>query len=147
MTPAARDRLTGLLGAWAPQRLLVVGEPVPEASAPETTRLAANGPGEAAGTLGDLGRFDVAVVSFHRPPAGEALETLLGRLKNLHAPRVVLSLEAGPADAARLRALAFEPDGQAPSLWVHDIDRYNRPREWNTPDDWAHPENFDKYRW
>ncbi len=31
--------------------------------------------------------------------------------------------------------------------WRYDIDRYNPERPWNSPEDWAHPENFERFRW
>ena len=147
MNGPVATRFAALLEGWTPGSLLLVGEPPAGAHFPpaEVTRIGAPGALQA---LEVLGRFDVAAVAFGRAaPPGDEVELLLGRLKNLHAPRIVAWIDAGEALAGRLRALAFEPDSEAPALWIHDIDRYNPRREWNSPDDWAHPENFDKYRW
>ncbi len=32
-------------------------------------------------------------------------------------------------------------------LYDHDIASYNPERDWNTPEHWANPENFERYRW
>lgn len=142
MTPALPDGLIELLAEWGPASLLVIGDSLPVETAPgaQITQVPAR---TALDELDALGRFDAAVLVAGAGLAGESLELLLGRLKNVHAPKVAAVLEH--PDPARLRALAFAPAGG--SLWVHDIDRYNPRREWNTADDWAHPENFDKYRW
>ena len=147
MSQAVHDRLMELMESWAPGRVLVIGEPLPQR--PETSwQLTQVDPAQFPRELDTLGRFDAALV--HLPgtalPAGE-LEVVLGRLKNLHAPRVAIWIGPDEATATRLLALAFEPDPSCEFLWSHDIERYNRQREWNTAEDWAHPENFDKYRW
>ena len=142
MSRALPDGLLDLLARWAPASLLVIGDGLPGDPVPgvAVTRIPA-GAGLAA--LDDLGRFDAAVLIGEAGLDAETLELLLGRLKNVHAPKVAAVLER--ADPDRLRALAFAAAGQ--SLWLHDIDRYNPRREWNSADDWAHPENFEKYRW
>jgi hypothetical protein len=142
VTSGPADDLFRLLAEWNPGSVLVVGgtlpgNPVPGAS---VTRVGAC---EAPESLEAAGRFDAAVLLADEAMDAAATELILGRLKNVHAPRVAAVV--GQPDPARLRALAFEPVGG--SLWVHDIDRYNPRREWNSADDWAHPENFDKYRW
>lgn len=134
-----------ILGAWEPDALLVVGD-LPEAGAATAGRVVRVGAEAGTDALEGLGRFDAAAVTLPADVPAGTLELLLGRLKNLHAPRILVTL-AGEPPASRLRALAFEPTGEDGTVWVHDIDRYNRQRDWNSPENWAHPENFDKYRW
>ena len=38
-------------------------------------------------------------------------------------------------------------DGVWFSVYTYDIDSFNRQREWNSPENWANPENFRRYRW
>ena len=51
-------------------------------------------------------------------------------------------------DALLALALApFEQLDDGRIAWRYDIDRYNPERPWNNPEDWANPQNFDKFRW
>ncbi|MEJ2602125.1 MAG: DUF6231 family protein [Gammaproteobacteria bacterium] len=80
-----------------------------------------------------------------------AAEALLGRLRDLHARRVlVIGDAAARFSPPEMLALGFEvyygQAGEGPA-YLHDRDTYNREREWNSPENWANPENFDKYRW
>jgi len=100
-------------------------------------------------------RFDLGVVA----DALDALERrraeqLLARLRD-QLCREVLVL-TGPESAWRrgeLLALEYTPRARvvdARGEWrVHgfDLDSYNPQRAWNTPENWAHPENFHRYRW
>jgi hypothetical protein len=147
VNPEELDRILTLLAGWKPGSLLVAGADLPADGLPAAvvTRL---DPTTGTDALADLGRFDAAVVAFSGDtPDPDELELFLGRLKNLHAPRIAVRTDSPEGTAIRLRALAFEPDTAQGTVWVHDIDRYNPHREWNTARDWAHPENFDKYRW
>jgi hypothetical protein len=38
-------------------------------------------------------------------------------------------------------------NGAETAIYTYDIDSYNRQRDWNTPEDWAHPGNFNRWRW
>jgi hypothetical protein len=40
-----------------------------------------------------------------------------------------------------------EHDGRTVVLYRYDVATFNPEREWNNPQDWAHPENFRRYRW
>jgi hypothetical protein len=149
------DRVGAFLSEYAPASVLVVGDAFDGALAAAEleedalTRLAVD---EAAGRLPALGRFDCALVAgvTEALPAREAAE-LIGRLKNLHAPRFLVLADLVRSSLGRdaLLALALRPAGALEddlALWLYDVDRYNPERDWNNPDDWAHPENFDKYR-
>jgi hypothetical protein len=145
--PGELERILAVLAGWEPGSLLLAGADLPADGLPaaQVTRL---DPTAGTDALGDVGRFDAAIVVFSsEAPAPDELELFLGRLKNLHAPRIAVQLDSPGSLATRLRALAFEPDTAQGTIWIHDIDRYNPHREWNTARDWAHPENFDKYRW
>jgi hypothetical protein len=156
MTQRLDERVAGVLGVFQPSRLLVIGGGFEGAlqragmTGDEVTRLPA---AEAVERLARHGRFDFALVS----EITELLEThhaaeLVGALKNLHTDRFLLlaDLTASSLDRDALLALGLRPagamdDGRA--LWLYDIDGYNPERDWNNATDWAHPENFGKYRW
>lgn len=151
MTVSTEDCVARLLAEYAPASLLVIGDAAhtPETSA-EVTHLAA---AEAPDMLEALGRFEFAIVSglLEEVEAADA-EAVLGRMKNLHTSRFLLL--ADPARAClghdALLALALAPfehlaDGRV--AWRYDLDRYNPERRWNNPEDWANPQNFDRFRW
>jgi hypothetical protein len=151
MTVSAEDCIAALLSEYAPASVLVIGEMAPALeTASEVTRLAA---AEAPEKLEELGRFDFAVVAgLLENVEAAAAETVLGRLKNLHTSHFLLL--ADPARAClghdALLALALAPfehlaDGRV--AWRYDLDRYNPERRWNNPEDWANPQNFDRFRW
>jgi len=76
---------------------------------------------------------------------------LLARLRDVHCRRVLLLTDASAWRADELRAIGFLP-GPAPAgldaaLYRHEPGEFNPPREWNNAEHWAHPENFDRYRW
>lgn len=151
MARSAQDCVASLLQSCRPARLLVICDDfeLPDTDS-EVTRLAvADAPAE----LAALGRFDFAVVAdlVETLEAGQA-EAVLGRLKNLHVDRFMLVVDPNRSclgrDALLAMALApYEPLEDRRLAWLYDIDRYNPEREWNNPEDWAHPENFGKYRW
>lgn len=108
-------------------------------------------------SLSGLGRFDAGLVtgvlSQLDPKAGVEF---IGLLRNLHCTRVALTLEEGALLAGWTReallALEFLPLAAAAKtggteVFLYDIDLYNRGRDWNTPESWANPQNFDKFRW
>jgi hypothetical protein len=151
MPVTAEDCIARLLAEYAPASVLVIGDamPAPEATA-EVTRLAA---AETPEKLEALGRFDFAVVSglLEELEAADA-EAVLGRLKNLHTSRFLLLADPARASLGHdaLLALALAPfehlaDGRI--AWRYDLDRYNPERRWNNPEDWANPQNFDRFRW
>jgi hypothetical protein len=151
MSVTARDCVASLVGDSAPASLLLIGDSpmVPEMEA-EVTRVAV---AEAMGALARLGRFDFAIVSgLVEQLEAPAAEAVLGRLKNLHTDRFVLLADPARSclghDALLALALApYEPLADGRMAWVYDIDRYNPERAWNNPEEWAHPENFARFRW
>ncbi len=127
--------------------LLIVGNDAPGNNAPagrNCTRLPADA---AVADLEGLGIYDLGLVL----DLAAADESLLGRLRDLHTRRLVVAGEAvRHFEPRRMLALGFEhhpsPDAQD-GAYLYDRDSFNREREWNSPENWANPENFDKYRW
>ncbi len=98
------------------------------------------------------GRYALGIVAGALPsPPGTGDRALLARLRDERCERVVVIAAAG-ADPGRqeMLALGFSAPAEAPSgvaLYEYDIASYNPEREWNNPSDWAHPQNFNRYRW
>jgi len=148
---SVQECVASQLESYAPASLLVIGDlPMAPETDAEVTRLAV---ADAAAELATLGRFDFAIVSglVEQLDAPHA-EVVIGRLKNLHTDQFMLL--ADPARAClghdALLALALAPfeqldDGRV--AWRYDIDRYNPERPWNNPEDWANPQNFERFRW
>jgi hypothetical protein len=137
-----------LLGEYRPATVLLIGD-APAVGTDVTTL-----PAEAAAAgLADAGRFDFAVVAqLTEIHDADTARVILGRLKNLHTDRFLLLADPARSclDRDALLSLALAPlahleDGRV--AWLYDIDRYNPERDWNTPADWANPENFDRFRW
>jgi hypothetical protein len=151
MTVSAADCIAKLLVEYAPDSVLVIGHAVPmPVTDAEVTRLAAT---DAPEKLEELGRFDFAVVAgLLEELEAAAAEAVLGRLKNLHTSRFLLLADPARAclghDALLALALApFEHVADGRVAWRYDLDRYNPERRWNNPEDWANPQNFDRFRW
>lgn len=95
-------------------------------------------------------RADLAVVfdQLEHMPAREAAH-LLATLRDRHARRVVVDDAAGTFGISEMLGLGFE---KAAGIglehgYLYDPDSPSRQREWNSPENWANPQNFDKYRW
>lgn len=151
MAVAAEHCIARLLAGYAPASLLVIGNEVPLPDTPaEIERLAA---AQAPVQLERLGRYDFALVAGLLETLADAeAEAVLGRLKNLHTSRFLLLADPARASLGHdaLLALTLAPfehlaDGRV--AWRYDVDRYNPERRWNNPEDWANPQNFDRFRW
>ena len=93
-------------------------------------------------------RVDVAVVDARSCDDVRRVAALLARLRDVHAQRVV-AIVAGMA-RNDLLALRFEPANHAfegAEVYLSSAGITDKRREWNNARDWAHPENFDRYRW
>lgn len=133
-------------------RLLLIGAPPDGLEVPSTLecdRIAtADGPDD----LERCGRYELAVVLALGPRAGRTAATrLLARLRDVHALRALVCARGLPGlGFAEMLALGFERhvsgDGDA-AVYLYDRDRYNESREWNSPENWANPDNFERYRW
>ncbi|MFP5440771.1 MAG: DUF6231 family protein [Gammaproteobacteria bacterium] len=112
--------------------------------------------------LAGEGRYDCALVADfleHLPKADGV--GVLGRLRNLHAPQLLVFIDhansLAPWTLDDFIALGFRHDsdlrgepgeGQRNlSLYSYDIATYNHEREWNNPRFWANPEMWGKYFW
>ena len=113
---------------------------------------------EGSETAAVLGSDTVAASDAVAVVASDALDCLdddaalleLGRLTSMLVPQIVW-LRREPADAMlkdRLRALGFVPAGNFAErfAYAYDLARSNQPREWNSPENWANPSQFNK-RW
>jgi hypothetical protein len=140
-----------VLGDYRPGRLLLIGDlgGVP-AGAAETVSVPVE---DVEKVLADAGRFDFALVAdLAETHDASAARQVIGRLKNLHTDRFLLLVDPARSNLARdgLLELALAPleqlaDGRL--AWLYDIDRYNPERPWNNPEDWANPQNFNRFRW
>lgn len=93
-------------------------------------------------------RVDVAVVDARDCDDVRRVGALLARLRDVHAQRVVV-LVAGIA-RNDLLALRFEPTKHAfegAEVFLSNAGITDKRRDWNNARHWAHPENFDRYRW
>jgi hypothetical protein len=151
MAVSARECVAALLADYAPATVLVIGDStfIPEIEA-ELQCLSVT---DAVEQLGKLTRFDFVVASdLTESLAAPAAEALLGRLKNLHTDKFLLLVDPAASNLGHddLLALALAPfehldDGRV--AWRYDIDLYNPERRWNNPEDWANPQNFERFRW
>lgn len=117
--------------------------------------------GSAPDALAGMGRFDYAVLSRALEPLDpKAGAAVIARVRDVHCHRFALACRH--VDAHHREGLWSEPellalaltlhrrvreDGAWHSVYTYDVDSYNPKREWNSPEDWAHPKNFRRYRW
>ena len=89
----------------------------------------------------------------------------IATIRNVHCPKIDLML--APEPGARQEALTpdcersvlglgfrqIEWENDAPGYdqgirrYRYELGSYNKKRRWNTPENWANPENFHRYRW
>lgn len=105
--------------------------------------------------LDGLGRFDVAVLidQLEHTSRHEGL-MLIGRLRNQHSNSVCVEIshdedwtQADFTAAGLVLSATYERAGREVMLLTYDIATYNPEREWNNPEQWAHPDRFRKHRW
>ncbi len=82
--------------------------------------------------------------------SASTVQTTLGRLVAKLLPQIIW-LRAEPADEAlrnQLLALGFVSAGafHGRFAYAYDLAMANQPREWNSPEHWANPDQFHK-RW
>lgn len=110
-----------------------------------------------AADLAGEGRYDLALVAdlLEHLPRADGI-ALLGRLRNLHAARVLAFHAPGGEDPWTLddfialgfrREAQFSDGARALALYGYDLATYNHEREWNNPRFWANPQNWGKYFW
>lgn len=154
-------RLQAVLQQIRPGSVLAIGAPL-------VRRIEAMTGGEAVTTclssaeaterLGSLEVHDLAFIQVDEalPVAGGC--ALLARLRDLHARKVLVIVAAHlnhtPWDRRSLIGLGFTPHGEAVDeagerllLYQFDIATYKTTPDWLSPEHWANPELWDKYRW
>jgi hypothetical protein len=97
-------------------------------------------------------RHALALVAHTLEPLPKAdARALLAALRDRLAPHVLvwIDLDRAPLDEAALRALAYRlhaRDG-AQALFGFDLYGYKDRPDWLSPQHWAHPELWDRFRW
>lgn len=106
-------------------------------------------------SLEGLGRFDMAVLidQLEHMPKREGL-MLIGRLRNQHSNNLCVEIaqrkewtNSDFAAAGLVPSATYERNGSEVILLTYDIATYSPEREWNNPEQWAHPDRFNKDRW
>ncbi len=156
MTPAElRSVLAELFTQNQDKRFLVVSrsEPrsTPEQYFPDDSSVAWLSDIQSADDIGIIERADLTIV-FDQLEHMEKTEGvhLLSRLRDHHSQRILLHCADRVHSNQELLALGFigrkhpSDDGR---LFLFDPYLFFERRDWNTPDKWAHPENFTKRRW
>lgn len=156
--------LVELLAQARPRRLLAVGP-----AACQVAELHAENHGECQVTSldpADAGRLlsstetvDLALLEggSHGPDRTTA-PLLLGRLRDVLARVTLVMLPEDPVPEAPwrradLRSLGYVPAGRHRwrdtcfEVYRFDIATYKTTPDWLSPEGWAHPELWDKYRW
>lgn len=103
-------------------------------------------------------RYDCALVAdfLEHLPKVQGI-AVLGRLRNLHAARLLVFIDHDRAAEVWTRddfiGLGFRLDSELSddartlSLYSYDLATYNHTRVWNNPRFWANPELWGKYFW
>ena len=93
-------------------------------------------------------RVDVAVVDARGCDDIRRVGALLARLRDVHAQSVVALVDGIASND--LLALRFEPANRVfdgGQVFLSSAAVTDKRRAWNNARHWAHPENFDRYRW
>lgn len=159
MMPA--DRLVhAALERLAPTSLLVLGESEPDGVRAYRRERATCGvtmlqdlPGaeDPGGVLQQ--RYAAAVVTGIERLPDERARAVIAVLRDRLCDAIVVVVPEEHWGATDWLALGFEPydrcgqDDRTLVLYQYDVASFNPEREWNNPKDWAHPENFRRYRW
>ncbi|MEM9404105.1 MAG: DUF6231 family protein [Pseudomonadota bacterium] len=97
--------------------------------------------------LADLGSLGLVVVTDqieHMSP--DEARHLLARLRDRHAGYLIVHDPNRVFPTVDYLALGFEVD-KLPACYVFDASASSRQREWNNAENWANPENFNRFRW
>lgn len=162
-TAGLEDWLRDYLAVSSPRSVLLLGQTAMPQPLQELSRAASSPHIEqrddvrSIADLAGAGRFDMAILLGQLElMTPRNAQQLLARLRDLHAVRVCVILGGAAQPQWRdndWRALGFVPAGQVMSgeqrvrLFTYDLATYNPGRSWNTAENWAHPDNFDRYRW
>ena len=145
-----REQLDG--GEPEGEALLIDGADGAPSPWPEAAAAVRWAPTEVDRRLHDPSRFAVGVVIDSLDGLDDAAaDALLAALRDRLCRRVLVLVPADTRfDRVRMLAMGYTLRGRGAGGWClydHDIASYNPERSWNNPSDWAHPENFDRYRW
>lgn len=75
---------------------------------------------------------------------------LLGRLRDCFSDHILVHSENFPLTAQEMLSVGFYIDQDwsgAGRLFRYRREDFFEGRSWNTPEQWAHPQNFKRYRW
>ena len=106
------------------------------------------------------GRYDLCVAALDgHNVTGRHDRLLLSVIRNLHCARIELLL-LPPGESARMtsaervlfglgfkKVLLLQDAGREAWWYRYELQHYNRKRGWNSPENWANPQNFDRFRW
>lgn len=154
-------RLQSVLEELRPSSVLVIGDSL---AVLVKTLTAADGTlthlssVEAAQRLPALSIHDLALVQADAALAALESGVLLAQLRDVYARKVLVIVAPGLADGPWSRhsliRLGFTPYGAATGaegkrllLYQFDIATYKTTPDWLSPNNWANPELWDKYRW
>lgn len=105
------------------------------------------------------GRYDLCIAMLRDRDVTGDYWRLLARVRNLFCSHIELMMLTGENShavtaASRLlfglgfRRVAQVESGDLTAWWYrYELEHYNRKRGWNSPENWANPQNFDRYRW
>lgn len=100
--------------------------------------------------LGDAGNYSLGIVfdQLEYMTPSDATH-LLARLRDRHTRKLLVCDGARTLARSDFFALGFEiaADIEFARCFRYDADAPSRQREWNSPSNWANPENFDRFRW
>lgn len=154
-------RLQAVLARVRPDSVLLIGDalvPLVESYTDNVGSITYLASAEAPKRLSALGIHDLALVQAEVVLSAAEIAILLSRLRDIYARKVLVIVSSGldrePWDRHSLVGLGFTPYGEAVDaagerlcLYQFDIATYKTTPEWLSPDNWANPELWDKYRW
>ncbi len=136
----------GLAAQFGPRSVLCIGAGCEQLFAGQSGLVQLAGEPGLAQRLTGLGRFDLAYVgpSLERLEPREAM-TVLARLRDVHAPRIIAALTSAGLPDHALLALGFTlPPARGARLALFDITDYKFTPDWLNARFWAHPERWDQ---
>jgi len=154
-----REDIDALLRHLQPHSMLLVGEDSRTVAGDylagcEDCRVEAVAVDDLPGVLASVGRFEFALIDGELERLARAdAAIVLGRLRDLHAERLLWVLPAAEWPVSELlslglyRAGSYEQDGRALHVYTFDLYDYKPTPDWLNSRYWAHPELFDKFWW
>lgn len=153
----AEQMLFDALEALAPLTLLAVGRDGAVeaylAAHPECRAVGVGSIHELRPLGGGERRFRAGVIASLHALTDQDARQLIAALRDRFCEVVLIPVPRSHWTFGEYLGLGFELRASCANgaaqwvLYLFDVDRYNPEREWNNPVDWAHPENFDRFRW